>query len=383
MKATTTSRLPWDAPGADCDSKPSIFQGSEVFRCFESVQQSSGESEALCRRCHSVDLCCAALCAHRGACDPCFPLKDISQLRLSLMLNSAMCHLKQSDPARCVEVPCSGCCWRCLWRVKSCDTLSLRYAKKHSKSTAIASRLSFSQSSVRLLTAACSGAGRRFSGAAWPEWTLANWLRAWPTSSLSLRRSACFSGSNRVARKCRGSQRSCLQMTRAQHEGMPRRDGCNGVLQDKTIASELQRVEKDCMGKGRQAQTARSISGIRSSDCRAGVSSEAIETAQQKAEEAAKKGPTRGAGAGARESAALRASAAEAPAPSRRARERRRLRAAFRVQVARTSSRFGGFGAVLRGRVGGYGPATVLASRFARPWSRSPRTRRWSPRPRR
>ena len=74
------------------------------------------------------------------------------------------------------------------------------------------------------------------------------------------------------------------------------------------------------MGKGRQAQTARSISGIRSSDCRAGVSSEAIETAQQKAEEAAKKGPTRGAGAGARESAALRASAAEAPAPSRRAR---------------------------------------------------------------
>ena len=83
-------------------------------------------------------------------------------------------------------------------------------------------------------------------------------------------------------------------MTRAQHEGMPRRDGCNGVLQDKTIASELQRVEKDCMGKGRQAQTARSISGIRSSDCRAGVSSEAIETAQQKAEEAAKKGPTRG-----------------------------------------------------------------------------------------
>ena len=166
MKATTTSRLPWDAPGADCDSKPSIFQGSEVFRCFESVQQSSGESEALCRRCHSVDLCCAALCAHRGACDPCFPLKDISQLRLSLMLNSAMCHLKQSDPARCVEVPCSGCCWRCLWRVKSCDTLSLRYAKKHSKSTAIASRLSFSQSSVRLLSGLHAlGAGRRFSGA--------------------------------------------------------------------------------------------------------------------------------------------------------------------------------------------------------------------------
>ena len=33
-----------------------VFSGSEVFRCFESVQQSSGESEAFCRRCHS-DLC--------------------------------------------------------------------------------------------------------------------------------------------------------------------------------------------------------------------------------------------------------------------------------------------------------------------------------------
>ncbi|CAE7364827.1 OEP61, partial [Symbiodinium pilosum] len=28
---------------------------------------------------------------------------DISQLRLSLLLNSAMCHLKQNDPARTVE----------------------------------------------------------------------------------------------------------------------------------------------------------------------------------------------------------------------------------------------------------------------------------------
>ena len=31
--------------------------------------------------------------------------KDISQLRLSLLLNSAMCHLKENDPARTVEVP--------------------------------------------------------------------------------------------------------------------------------------------------------------------------------------------------------------------------------------------------------------------------------------
>eukprot|EP00439_Symbiodinium_sp_Y106_P057718 s5291_g8.t1 len=118
---------------------------------------------------------------------------DISQLRLSLMLNSAMCHLKQSDPARCVEV-----CEEAL-QINSHSVKAL-----------------FRRGLARV------DLGQLAEGVA----------------------------DIKFAAKLR--------------------DGCNGVLQDKTIASELQRVEKDCMGKG--------------------VSSEAIETAQQKAEEAAKKG---------------------------------------------------------------------------------------------
>jgi len=112
---------------------------------------------------------------------------DISQLRLSLMLNSAMCHLKQSDPARCVEV-----CEEAL------------QINSHSVKALFRRGLA----RVDLGQLAEGVADIKFAAKLSPD--------------------------------------------------------------DKTIASELQRVEKDCMGKG--------------------VSSEAIETAQQKAEEAAKKG---------------------------------------------------------------------------------------------
>lgn len=112
---------------------------------------------------------------------------DISQLRLSLMLNSAMCHLKQSDPARCVEV-----CEEAL--------------QINSQSVKALFRRGLAR--VDLGQLAEGVADIKFAAKLSPD--------------------------------------------------------------DKTIASELQRVEKDCMGKG--------------------VSSEAIDAAQQKVEEAATKG---------------------------------------------------------------------------------------------